>query len=588
MTALSQLQATTTSKALSSLVPEPVLLEIERPVFAVYERSTQISGKTYAPGVWYHGQSNNSDSSSSPVDIWICSPLYVTAITSNDNSNFGRILRFRNTLGTWREWSMPMHMLKGRGEDLRGELLSLGVTLDTKHWSLMDKYLQSQRPEKVVISATGIGWHSDALFILARESIGRGDAIFQSEDASLDDFGKEGELKEWYNSIGEMCRGNPLLQLAIGSALAGPLLRWVNQSGGGFHIVGDSSTGKSTLIMAAASVWGHGDRYKRTWCATNNGLEGLAAQRSDTLLALDEIGESNPHEIGNIIYALANGTGKSRANRHGAARAARSWRVMLLSSGGVGLETLLAESGKSSRTGQELRLLEISSRRAHGCWDTVHHFPSGRHLSDSISTTSTSHYGHVGPKFVEQLIRMNVIPDLARRHGEVREKFKCQNGQEGRAADRFALVALALELASEWGLLPLDRMDGTNSILALFNDWTDERGSGNREDIKILGSIAEFVSRFGESHFSSRAGHSTTTILIKDRAGWWDNFGGEKLWCFTPYGLRLATKGFEFKRVTAALRSANWIAAHDPGKSSKNMNVDGHSKRLYCLRIQDL
>lgn len=96
--------------------------------------------------------------------------------------------------------------------------------------------------------------------------------------------------------------------------LAGPLLAKVHHHSAGVHWVGDSSTGKTTALHVGASVWG-GTTFVRTWRATANGLEGAAAALNDTLLCLDEISEADPRQVGEIVYSLANGIGKSRASR---------------------------------------------------------------------------------------------------------------------------------------------------------------------------------------------------------------------------------------------------------------------------------
>ena len=41
----------------------------------------------------------------------------------------GGLLRFKTTKGAWRDWAMPMELLKGSGDELRGELLAMGVQL---------------------------------------------------------------------------------------------------------------------------------------------------------------------------------------------------------------------------------------------------------------------------------------------------------------------------------------------------------------------------------------------------------------------------------------------------------------------------
>ena len=62
-----------------------------------------------------------------------------------------------------------------------------------------------------------------------------------------------------------------------------------------------------------------------------NGMEGAAALFNDCLLALDEISECDPKEVGAIVYALGNGRGKQRASRTGSARGVVRWRCFVLS-----------------------------------------------------------------------------------------------------------------------------------------------------------------------------------------------------------------------------------------------------------------
>jgi uncharacterized protein (DUF927 family) len=112
-----------------------------------------------------------------------------------------------------------------------------------------------------------------------------------------------------------MRSGNSRLAFALSVAFCGPLLDIMGEQSGGFHIVGKSQSGKSTSLYAAGSVWGKGDRdgQVRSWRGTTNGTEGIAAETSDTLLILDEMGQADSREVGDITYMLANNTGKQRA-----------------------------------------------------------------------------------------------------------------------------------------------------------------------------------------------------------------------------------------------------------------------------------
>jgi putative DNA primase/helicase len=73
-------------------------------------------------------------------------------------------------------------------------------------------------------------------------------------------------------------------------AFASMLLHPANMESGGIHLVGLSSSGKTTVLRVAASVYG-ASNYLHRWRATTKGLEALAALRCDTLLILDELAQ---------------------------------------------------------------------------------------------------------------------------------------------------------------------------------------------------------------------------------------------------------------------------------------------------------
>ena len=63
---------------------------------------------------------------------WICSPLTIKALVRDKLSeNWGRLLEFTDADGQLHQWAMPMEMLKGNGEELRGELLRQGLEIAT-------------------------------------------------------------------------------------------------------------------------------------------------------------------------------------------------------------------------------------------------------------------------------------------------------------------------------------------------------------------------------------------------------------------------------------------------------------------------
>ncbi len=312
----------------------------DRPCWRCYDDWMEVGEgdkkKKYRSGVWYHSI-EQADGDLVEVNTWICTPLFIDGITSDGHGmEWGRLLRIKNRFKAYTEWAMPMEMLSGSFEDGRKELLRMGLEYCPHHRARLPDYLFSQHPKRKVIAVNRTGWvHSKGkdLFVMPNCLFGEGDVVFQSEQAGQGDYSNAGTLDDWKKQVGELCRNNPVLQFAVCSALAGPLLHLLHKTNGGFHYIGDSSCGKTTALNVACSVWGKPDQFIKTWRATGNGLEGIAALRNDTILILDEIGEANPNEIGGIVYALGNGTGKQRANVKGNARPVNKWRLFLLSSG---------------------------------------------------------------------------------------------------------------------------------------------------------------------------------------------------------------------------------------------------------------
>jgi len=559
----------------------------DRPCWRVYEKPVLSDEGLMVAGVWYHSLTEakaNKDPQES--NIWICSPLYIDAITSYEGAEFGRNLRFVNSLGYWREWAMPMALLSGSGEEVRSELLRMGVEIDPKYRAKLADYFFSQKPQRQAICATRTGWHNENLFVMPDNTVGEGDVVFQSEVANLGEYTKGGSLESWKKEIGECCKGNPVLILAVCTALAGPLLQPLHRAGGGFQLIGDSSSGKSTALQLSASVWGKSDDFIRTWRATGNGLEGVAALRNDTILILDEISEADPREIGSTVYALANGTGKQRAGKIGQAKKVNRWRIMLLSSGERSLEAHMAEGGKLVKAGQLVRLLNVPVNRVYGVFDDLHGSSGGRELSDDIKAASNKHYGHLGHAFISELVGRKVLLSLGSRLESMKDHFPCKNGQEGRGADRFAIAALAGELAIEFGLLPWDKGDALNSLSVMFNVWKVQRGCGQDEDRQILQSIIDYIGRHGDSRFSNSI---DMEMNVRERAGWWKkDQQGERIFLFLGAGLKEATLGHDFRRVQAAIESANWIVSREQKRLTKTTRIGGVNRKLYWLQPNEL
>lgn len=558
--------------------------DLAMPCFIIKSDWFDLDGKR-KPGVYHcHEQPASKSKDEVRTAQFICSPLYIDGVTNTENGQFyGRLLRFRDTRGHWRTWSMPMEMLRGSCEELRGELLAAGVEIDYRNRQKLADYLQWRTPKTIVTAATRTGWTAKGgAFVLHDRIIGDEKVHFQSESLAADGAARTGGSYQEWQKLATYCEGNPVLMLSICVSLSGALLVKVHRDSGGVHWVGDSSIGKTTALIVGGSVWG-GDDFKRTWRATSNGLEGVAALLSDTCLCLDEISEADPREVGAIVYSLGNGTGKTRANRIGSARQVHRWRLSILSTGERSITAAMQEGGKLAKAGQLVRLLNLPAARQFGVFDDLHDFGDGREMADHFKTECAKHYGHAGVKFVEYIIKQGDA-DFGAVLAKIEAHFIHTDTQAARASSRFALYAMAGELAIEAGVLPWAEGAALDACKVMFEQWQMMRGNGGgaTEHRQILQSVNEYILKHGDTRFTDQRSDQPPKL---ERAGWYRDRPDGRVYLFTSATLREAGAGYDLKRVLDAVDAAGWIVDRDHGERSKKTAIHGGSKtRLYWLQ----
>ena len=556
------------------------------PCWRVYLDWWKSGNSKRRPGVYYHGTIENSDGRKDRTDEWVCGPLLIEATTfDRRGESFGRLLRFRDVVGQYHDWNMPMHMLAGDCADLRRELLGMGLEIDPKHKARIPNYLMHRAPKRRVLAALSLGWHDDS-FVFPDEIVGDADIWYQSESAAAPDFDSRGTLGEWREKISLLAVGNPIMTLALSTAFAGPLMAPAHIDSAGVHLYGDSSGGKTTVIQAAVSVWGS-PLMLRTWRSTANGMEAIAAESTDTLLALDEIGQANGREIGNIVYALANGQGKNRANVHGGARRTARWRTVVLSSGELTLEAHMRADGASYHAGQEVRLLNVpAGGRAHGAFDAIHDRPSARSFAEEIQTATKRHYGTAARAFVRWLVD-HINDDFGAMVERLTNKLPAAQGQEGRVARQFALIGTAGELATLAGITGWPQGAATKAAIDGFAAWRNARGSGNAETRKILEAVSGYIERHGDSRFSDRSTSPPRAVL--NRAGYTetDPTNGCTTYLFSASGFREAIQGFDHARALSAVREAGWLRVEIEGRAQVQRKIEGRNAKWYAIALPD-
>ncbi|WP_428149701.1 DUF927 domain-containing protein [Brevundimonas sp.] len=526
-----------------------------------------------------------------------------------DGSGWAVAIRFRDPDGRVKTEVVSRAALVSEGAGVKARLASEGLMIvpGKGQYDRFTACLAELSCTRRITLVNATGWAPGDRFVLPSRVIGPPGAeqVLFTGDAAALHYRAAGTLEGWRAEVAAKASGNPLLLLALSIGFAGPLLRPLGMEGGGFHFRGGSSSGKTTLGLAAGSIWGGGGPLgsAHSWRATANALEMIAYGHSETLLVLDELALVAPEEAGQAAYALATGQGKARSKTDGQLRKRSEWRAIMLSTGEIGLADHIRSSRRGDRAmaGQELRLLDIAADagKGMGVWDALHDFVGPAEMSDALKQATRDHYGHAGPAFLERFV--GDIDAAKRIAGEVMTGFMAtakrpdDHGQVHRAALRFALVSAAGELASAFGVAPWDAGEASAASLLLFNRWADAFGrSAPREERDVLrtlkGAIEQQLSRFAnlnddrgtewEEAASDRAGEarSLSTLGIRHVSG------PDTFYLFHDAGWAEVFRGFDLRFAAQTVLDAGYLEKGDGKHLKKQKKVQGQNRRFYWIK----
>ena len=251
---------------------------------------------------------------------------------------------------------------------------------------------------------------------------------------------------------------------------------------------------------------------------------------NDALLCLDEIGEVNEREIGEIVYSLGNGSGKGRMSRNITTRATPQFRLLFLSTGEQTLAQIMQKTGRDTRGGQEARLVDIEADAGagFGVWENTY----GREpaaFSDELVLASKTFYGTPIRAFLNFVAENRIAVEReARRYRDdfFKKRIKRTDaGEVNRVASLFGLVAAAGEIATTQGLTGWKPNDALWAADTCFRSWVDNRGGTGARDIEGgVRAVRAFIqihdARFRSLNEAPSGDESGERRPVMNQAGW--------------------------------------------------------------------
>jgi uncharacterized protein (DUF927 family) len=468
--------------------------------------------------------------------------------------DWGLLVRFQDWDGAVVEEIVSGERLHGDLGALCGSLHAAGfdVARDDRRRKLLASYLLGFETKDRVALVMRAGWRKiggQSVFVLPHETIAaaplpeRVVLTAAAGNRRQGAYGASGTLVEWKSGVGRLASGHYLPMLAISTALAGPLLHLANFEGGGVHIFGPSSSGKTTVVKMAASVWRCGDTLP-TWRATANGLEGELARASDSFMPLDELGQVDAREFAHMLYMQANSVGKLRMRRDTTQRDSLTWLTLVLSSGETPIEIKLQEERARPRAGHLVRLLDVRAARPNGAFDAMAEGVGLIAFVAECQRAATTHYGAAGPAFVRRLLVTGVTEEDVRSRVDafVRAALsgaKSDAGQSARAAQRFGLIAAAGEMAVEFGIVPWPKEAPTEAAKWALNQWLATRGKASSyEERQAVAQVRGIIERFGDSRFDDITTYDPDRRPVADRLGFRKGDDEGRRWLVLPEAWR--------------------------------------------------
>lgn len=531
------------------------------------------------------------DDEATPVKV--CGHIEFAGRTHGDA--WGYLFAFKDRLDRRRRIAIPARLFQVPGAEWAALLADNGLDIEAGMQKAFKECCLAMRDRlPLVRNVERVGWTypgaddlpayilPDAVYSARKAAI-----VFQSGMGALPSLYKQAGTLDGWKQMAELCAGNTRLVFSLCVSFAGTLLNLMGIDGGVFHLEGSSSVGKSTALRLAASVWGNPDCHLRTWRTTDNGLEAILPLFNDNALAMDELGQIGARALSESAYMIANGAGKTRANRGGGAKSIATWRTVILSSGELNLAAKLAEDGQEARAGQLVRFIGVPMAKEHLA--DLHGMDAGE-LIAKLNSLCRVHYGTAGRAFLAALVQEMAARDFMNGARKLLEDTADQwapagaDAQVKRVARRFALVFVAGQYAQWFDILSRS-MDVPGAAKACFDDWLKERGSaGEQETAAILEQVKTFLEKNGRSRFQD-ARYPDDKVI--NRAGFWEGNEAEGVtyYIFTGVFRQEVIRGYSVKQAVQALRKAGWLLMQDKRRTTINKRLPGMGQeRVYAVK----
>lgn len=295
---------------------------------------------------------------------------------------------------------------------------------------------------------------------------------------------------------------------------------------------------------------------------------------------------------------LANGQGKARARTDGSVRETNRWNLLFLSTGELSLVEHAASAGERTYAGVEVRMIQIPSDSGkYGVFEELHGFSSGKTLAEHLEQ-HVAHYH--GAPFRDWLHCLTAdLPELTSQAKALLKEYTRRltpenaGNQVGRAVTRFALVAMAGELATKAGITGWPEGEAFRAAQSCLAAWMADRGhTANQEDKAALEQVRDFMTRNQFSRFADWNDDRNRPVSMMGfrKVDKGDNVTEPVVTFYVlPSGWKEICKGFDSRKVARLCVDAGWLKPGEDGRTQNSIRLPEIGlKRVYQFNTQVL
>ncbi|SCX47966.1 DUF927 domain-containing protein [Kosakonia sacchari] len=374
--------------------------------------------------------------------------------------------------------------------ELKKNLLKFGHNPDVskEYWVRAHQEIVKET-DKIITLCYKPGFYGDAYLRANDKIIGnvKGDKPILHPNARnhLPAEEKLGTLKLWKMNVAPYALYSSRIMLAVCCGFSGFLLKLSGMEGGGFHLWGMSSIGKTSSAYMLASLAGSPKDVVVLWNNTDKGLEEIAVAHNDSYLVLDESKLLDKDVLAaakimqNRVYTLSGGKGKTRSAMY--ENKVAEWQVSIFSTGECSLQQLAASGNVERLEGENVRVIDVNADAGAemGIFESLpDDVNSSNELVHAIKDATHRYYGSAKPAFLKRLVadirddRENVKRKLEKGIEFFLDKHKVDrnSGIQVRIAKRFAIAYVAGSIAVKYGVLPFTKQEIMKGISTCYQD----------------------------------------------------------------------------------------------------------------------